>query len=84
MDCVVHGVTKSQTPLSHFHFHPCSWVTLVVKNPAANARDAVSIPGLGRSLRGGNATLQFSCLGNPMNREPGGLQLMRSQRVRHD
>ena len=21
MDCIVHGVTKSQAPLSHFHFH---------------------------------------------------------------
>ena len=23
MDCIVHGVTKSQTPLSDFHFHFC-------------------------------------------------------------
>ena len=41
----------------------------VVKNPPANAGDAVSIPGLGRSLREGNGNpLQYSCLGNPMNR----------------
>ena len=26
MDCIVHGVTKSQAPLSHFHFH--MWILL--------------------------------------------------------
>ena len=61
---------------------------LVVKNPPANSediRDAGSIPGLGRSPGGeqGNS-LQYSCLENPMDREPGGLQSMGSQRVRHD
>ena len=44
----------------------------VVKNPPANAgdaRDAGSIPGLGRSLGGGNGnTLQYSCLENLMDR----------------
>jgi len=31
--------------------------------------DAGSIPGLGRSPRGGNGNLlQYSCLGNPMDR----------------
>ena len=43
-----------------------------VKNPPANAgdaRDVGSIPGSGRSLRGGNGNpLQYSCLGNPMDR----------------
>ena len=40
-----------------------------VKNPPANARDAVSIPGSGWSPgeRNGNP-LQYSCLGNPMDR----------------
>ena len=46
---------------------------LVVKNPPAGAgdeRDAGSIPGSGRSPRGGNGNpLQYSCLGNPMDRE---------------
>ena len=37
-------------------------------NPG-DARDASSIPGLGRSLRGGQCNpLQYSCLENPMNR----------------
>ena len=42
----------------------------VIKNPPANAgdtREMGSIPGLGRSLGGGNP-LQYSCLGNPMGR----------------
>ena len=47
-------------------------VALVVKNLPADAgdtRDAGSIPGLGRSPGGGNGNLlQYSCLGNPMDR----------------
>ena len=47
-------------------------VTLVVKNPPANAddvRDLGSMPGSGRSLGGGNSNpLQYSCLENPMDR----------------
>ena len=43
--------------------------TQVVKNSLANARDVGSIPGSGRSLGGGNdISLQYSCLGNPMDR----------------
>ena len=41
----------------------------VVKNLPANAGDSGSIPGSGRSSRGGNrSTLQYSCLDNPMDR----------------
>ena len=41
----------------------------VVKNLTANARDTVSIPGSGRSFGEGNGNpLQYSCLGNPMDR----------------
>ena len=40
-----------------------------VKNPPANAGDAGSIPGPGRSPGEGNGNvLQYSCLGNPMDR----------------
>ena len=42
MDCIAHGVAKSQTQLSDFHFHPISrdsQVVLVVKNLPANAGD---------------------------------------------
>ena len=45
----------------------------MVKNPPASARDmrdVGSIPGLGRSPGEGNGNpLQFSCLGNLMDRE---------------
>ena len=41
----------------------------VVKNLLTNAGDMGSIPGLGRSPRGGNGNpLQYSCLENPMDR----------------
>ena len=50
--------------------HGASQVVLVVKNPPANAgdiRDAGSIPGSGRSPRGGHGNpLQYSCLENPL------------------
>ena len=49
-----------------------SQVVLVVKNPPANAgdiRDAGLIPALGRSPGEGNGNpLQYSYLGNPMDR----------------
>ena len=61
----------------------------MVKNPPANAgdwRDSGSIPESGRCPRGGHGNpLQYSCLGNSMDRkETGGLQSVGSQRDRHD
>ena len=58
----------------------------VVTNPPASAGDMGSIPGSGRSPGGGNGNpLQYSCLGNnPWTEEPGRLQPMGSQRVRHN
>ena len=47
-------------------------VALVVQNPlgkTGNIRDVSSIPGLGRSLEGGNGNpLQYPCLENSMDR----------------
>ena len=41
----------------------------MVKNPPANARHTGSIPESGRSPGEGNGNpLQYSCLGNPMDR----------------
>ena len=41
-----------------------------IKNPLANVGDMGSIPGLGRSPGKGNDNpLQYSCLGNRMDRE---------------
>ena len=44
-------------------------MVLAVKNLPANAGDLSSIPGSGRFLGEGNGNpLQYSCLGNPMDR----------------
>ena len=59
MDCVVHGVAKSWTQLSNFHFHPDIWQTYqnlhcdvpddpVIGSPPAGTGDIGSIPGPGR------------------------------------
>jgi len=57
----------------------------VIKNSPANAGDVGLIPVSGRSLEEGNSnSFQYSCLGNPMEEEPGGLQSTGSQRVRHN
>ena len=49
--------------------HWASQVTILVKNPPANAEDMDSIPGSGRSPGGGHGNpLQHSCLENPMDR----------------
>ena len=70
------------------YFIVASKVVLVVKNPSTKARDVRnmgSVLGSGRSPGGGNGhLLQYSCLENPSTEEPGGLQSMGSQRVRHD
>ena len=60
----------------------------MVKNQSADAGDSGdtgSIPGLGRSPGEGNGyLLQYSCLENSTDEEPGGLESMGSQRVGHD
>ena len=65
-----------------------SQVVLVVKNLPANAgdiRDTGSIPGWGRSPGGGNGNpLQYSCWEIPWTEEPGRLQSIGLQRIRHD
>ena len=58
----------------------------MAKNPPAKEGDTGLIPGSGRSPGGGNGNLplQYSCLENPVDREPGGLQSTGLQRVGHD
>ena len=57
----------------------------MVKNLPASAgdiNDSGSIPGSGRIPRGGHGNpLQYAFLENPMDRGPGGLQSMGSQKV---
>ena len=44
-------------------------MVLVIKNPPSNAGDLGSIPGSERTPGVGDGNpLQYSCLGNPMNR----------------
>ena len=55
------------------------------KESACNAGNPGSIPGLGGFPGKGNGNpLQYSCLENMWTEEPGELQSMGSQRVRHD
>ena len=60
---------------------------LVVKNLPANAGDAGDVDstlGSGRSPGEGNGNpCQYSCLGNPWTAEPGRLQYIGLQRIRH-
>ena len=63
-------------------------VALVVKNPPANAgdaKDAGTIPELGRSPGGGHGhPLQYLAWEIPWSEVPGGLQLLGSLGVGHD
>ena len=52
------------------------------KESTCNAEDEVDM-GFDPWVGNGNP-LQYSCLENPMDREPGGLQYIELQRVRHD
>ena len=56
-----------------------------VKNILASAGDMSLIPGSGRSPGEGNGNpLQYSCLGNPMDRGAWRATVMGSPGVRHD
>ena len=56
------------------------------KESTCNAAGLGSIPGLGRSSKGGHGNLlQYACLENPMDRGAWqAIQFMGSKRVRHD
>ena len=71
---------------THTHTHMSSQVVLAVKNPPTNAETwETSILGSGRFPGGRHGNpFQYSCLGNLWTEEPGGLQSIGSQRVRHD
>ena len=66
MDCIVHGVAKSQTRLSDFHFSQRFPGGSDGKQSACNSGDLGLIPGSGRSPEEGNAyPLVYSCLESP-------------------
>ena len=57
----------------------------VVKNLPANARDSGLIPGSGRSPGEGSSNpLQYSCLGNPMDRGAWRATVQGLQRLGHN
>ena len=59
----VQMINGGEVPVKGFSGGP------VVKNPPASAGDPGLIPGVGRSPGKGNSSpLQYSCLGNPMDR----------------
>ena len=67
MDCIVHEASKSQTRLSDLHFH--FQVVLVTENLPARVGDVRREFDPWSSPRGGQGNpLQYSCLGNPMDR----------------
>ena len=85
------GVAKSCTQLSDFQWY-VNYISIRgfpsgsdSKESACSAEDPGSIPGWGRSPGEGNGNpLQYSYLGNPIDKEPGRLWAMGSQRVRHN
>ena len=83
MDYIVHGVTKSRTRLSDFHF--TSLLVQTVKNLPAMQETQVQSLGGEDPLEEGMATHSSILAWRiPWTEEPGGLQSIGSQRVRHD
>ena len=87
MNCIVHGVTKSQTQLSDFHF-TVIWTSLVaqtVKRLPTMRETWVQFLGqedlLEKEMATHSSTLAWK---TPWTEKPGRLQSMGSQRVRHD
>ena len=89
MDCIVHGVAKSWTRLIDFHFHKCKihtgFVAQRLKHLSAMWETLVRSLGQEDSLEKEMATHSSILAWRiPWTEEPGGLQSMGSQRVRHD
>ena len=85
MNCIVRGVTKSQTRMSNFHFHFTPLVAQMVKSLPAMRETWLQSLGREHSLEKSMAT-QPSILAwkIPWTEEPGRLQSPGSQRVGHD
>ena len=88
MDCIVLGVTKSQTRLSDFHFHFLSQTSLVartVKHLSTMRETRVQSLGredtLEKEMAIHSSTIAWKI---PWTEKPGRLQSVGSQRVGHD
>ena len=78
MDCSLPGSSAHEI----FQARVLEWVSIAF---SSNAGDPVSIPGLGRSPGEGNGIpLQYSCLGNPINRGAWRATVHGVARVRHN
>ena len=85
MDCIVHGVAKSQTQLSNFHFHVASLLAQTVKRLPAMWETWVQSLGREDPLEKEMAThSSIHAWKIPWTKESGGLQSMGSQRVRRN
>ena len=84
----VHGVTKHRTLLSRFHFSLLSWASLVaqtVKNLPIIQETRIQSLGQEHPLEKGMATYSSILAWRiPWTEEPGSLQSIGSQRVKHD
>ena len=81
----VHKYLQTRLNLMLYYLPPGFPGGSMVKNPPTNAGDAGLIPGLGRSPGRGHATHSSVLAWRiPWTEEPGGLQPMELQRVRHD
>ena len=78
-------VTKPQYS-NCIHIYICTGLPqcLSSEERACNTADVCSIPGLGSYGGGHSNPFQYSCLENPMEEEPGGLQSIGVQRVGHN
>ena len=66
----MHVFTCTYTHIAHNTVNPCGSVVKNLPASAGDAEDTVSIPGSGRSPGEGNGNPhQYSCLGDPMDRE---------------
>ena len=83
MNCIVCGFTKSQTPLSNFHFTSCMYPLLVrFFSHAGHYRALSRVPCA--VYTGSLLLIVTCCLENPMDGRPARLQSTGSQRVGHD
>ena len=84
---ITHHLQLENCKLKRFHYTPMRGFPggSVVKNLPANAGYTGSVSGLGRSLGEGNGNqFQYSCLGNPMNREAWRATAHGTARIGHD
>ena len=83
IDSILKGWGQDQCILAYLSFRLPRWFS--GKESACQTGHIDSVPGSGKSPGGGNGKpVQYSCWEIPRTEEPGGLQSMGSQGVRHN